>query len=134
MTRHRPWREDHPDAVIVDRRSQWGNPFVVGVAPAERTVGFDWNVPPEVSTSTGRSRPREQSAGGAQGAVVQWVANRDQAVECFGSWLEHQRHRDAAAFAAYLAPLVGRDLACWCPLDLACHADVLLELAREVLA
>jgi len=26
--------------------------------------------------------------------------------------------------------LAGHDLACWCPLDLACHADVLLEVAR----
>jgi len=28
--------------------------------------------------------------------------------------------------------LAGRDLACWCPPDLACHADVLLKLANEV--
>ena len=26
--------------------------------------------------------------------------------------------------------LVGRDLACWCPLDESCHADVLLHLAN----
>lgn len=28
-----------------------------------------------------------------------------------------------------LEPLRGKDLACWCPLDQPCHADVLLELA-----
>jgi hypothetical protein len=28
--------------------------------------------------------------------------------------------------------LRGHDLACWCPLDQPCHADVLLELANEV--
>lgn len=33
--------------------------------------------------------------------------------------------------AADLAPLRGRDLACWCPLTRPCHADVLLELANE---
>jgi len=27
--------------------------------------------------------------------------------------------------------LAGKDLACWCPLDQPCHADVLLELANE---
>lgn len=27
--------------------------------------------------------------------------------------------------------LRGHDLACWCPLDEPCHADVLLELANE---
>lgn len=29
------------------------------------------------------------------------------------------------------ADLAGRDLACWCPLDQPCHADVLLELANQ---
>jgi hypothetical protein len=29
-----------------------------------------------------------------------------------------------------LAALRGKDLACWCPLDQPCHADVLLELAN----
>lgn len=28
------------------------------------------------------------------------------------------------------AELAGRDLACWCPLDQPCHADVLLEIAN----
>jgi hypothetical protein len=27
--------------------------------------------------------------------------------------------------------LAGRDLACWCPLDVPCHADVLLAVANE---
>ena len=27
--------------------------------------------------------------------------------------------------------LRGHDLACWCPLDQPCHADVLLELANQ---
>lgn len=26
--------------------------------------------------------------------------------------------------------LAGRDLACWCPLDRACHADTLLQIAN----
>jgi hypothetical protein len=32
---------------------------------------------------------------------------------------------------AFLAPLRGKDLACWCPLDQPCHADVLLKLANR---
>lgn len=28
------------------------------------------------------------------------------------------------------AELAGKDLACWCPLDEPCHADVLLEVAN----
>ena len=31
---------------------------------------------------------------------------------------------------AALPELRGHDLACWCPLDQPCHADVLLELAN----
>jgi hypothetical protein len=27
--------------------------------------------------------------------------------------------------------LAGRDLACWCPLDQPCHADVLLQVANQ---
>lgn len=30
--------------------------------------------------------------------------------------------------------LAGRDLACWCPMDSACHADVLLRIANEAVA
>ena len=30
-----------------------------------------------------------------------------------------------------LRPLRGKNLACWCPLDQPCHADVLLEIAND---
>lgn len=29
-----------------------------------------------------------------------------------------------------LAALRGKNLGCWCPLDMPCHADVLLDLAN----
>jgi hypothetical protein len=32
---------------------------------------------------------------------------------------------------SFLVPLRGKDLACWCPLDQPCHADVLLDLANR---
>jgi|HubBroStandDraft_6_1064221.scaffolds.fasta_scaffold04948_10 hypothetical protein len=31
---------------------------------------------------------------------------------------------------AWLSPLRGKNLACWCSLDQPCHADVLLEIAN----
>jgi hypothetical protein len=37
---------------------------------------------------------------------------------------------DARLIASIRLELAGRDLACWCPLDQPCHADVLLELAN----
>jgi len=30
-----------------------------------------------------------------------------------------------------LEPLKGKDLACWCPLDKPCHANVILKILRE---
>jgi hypothetical protein len=38
---------------------------------------------------------------------------------------------DRQAILAALKSLRGKDLACWCPLDQPCHADVLLELANR---
>ena len=35
-----------------------------------------------------------------------------------------------SGLADAIAGLAGRDLACWCPPDQPCHADVLLELAN----
>jgi len=31
----------------------------------------------------------------------------------------------------YLDELKGKDLACWCPLDKKCHADILLKMLGE---
>ncbi len=36
----------------------------------------------------------------------------------------------APSAAEIRAELAGKDLACWCPLDQPCHADVLLEIAN----
>lgn len=38
--------------------------------------------------------------------------------------------RYRALVAAVRDELTGRPLACWCPLDVPCHADVLLNLAN----
>lgn len=40
------------------------------------------------------------------------------------------RYRREVAPALDVTVLRGRNLACWCPLDGPCHADVLLELAN----
>jgi hypothetical protein len=38
--------------------------------------------------------------------------------------------KSRATFRDALAGLRGKNLACWCPLNQPCHADVLLELAN----
>ena len=41
----------------------------------------------------------------------------------YRKWLEEKLYRDPN----FLEPLRGKDLACWCPLDKPCHADILLR-------
>jgi hypothetical protein len=52
------------------------------------------------------------------------------AVDSFRSRLEENLHHDARVINADIFKLRGKNLACWCPLDQPCHADVLLELAN----
>lgn len=89
-------------AIYVGRPSQWGNPFEVGMV-------------------------------GAQGAVDAFAVH----LSAYFGWEARTVRRafypwpaESSAFRDWLAPLRGHDLACWCPLDQPCHADVLLELAN----
>ena len=43
----------------------------------------------------------------------------------------HLAKMDASERKEFLAPLRGKDLGCWCPLDLPCHADILLKWANR---
>ena len=89
-------------AVYVGRPSRWGNPW-----RAEQVQGVGW-----CCTDPG-------------GRIVQARDRHDAhdlATAHFRAWLPRQ--------ALDLAPLRGRPLACWCPLDVPCHANVLLEVAN----
>lgn len=46
--------------------------------------------------------------------------------ELYAQWINHGPDDEVPD----LTPLIGRDLACWCPLDRPCHADVLLRFAN----
>lgn len=93
-------------AVYVGRPSRWGNPYLVH---AEEIVvhgdGRDWYCP--------------LSIGGAPAS----------AVDLYREDLEHGRL--SYGIGVVRAYLRGRDLACWCPLDQPCHADVLLKVANR---
>lgn len=70
-----------------------------------------------------------------------WTAH-DLAVACFRNWLRRGPgpevtpanpftfRAELVRLLAALSKLRGKDLMCWCPLDVPCHADVLLELAN----
>lgn len=53
-------------------------------------------------------------------------AERQRVTELFARWLITSDVRMSQA----RYELRGRDLACWCPLDQPCHADVLLKVAN----
>ena len=59
---------------------------------------------------------------------LQKVGDRQTAVDLFR---EFRVQRILNGFALLnLSEIRGHDLACWCPLDQPCHADVLLEIAN----
>ena len=55
---------------------------------------------------------------------------RDEAIIRFSNYLEEQMKENPEQFEEWIAPLRGKDLACWCALESVCHADVLLRLAN----
>lgn len=120
MTRQRPWRADHPDAVIVDRRSAFGNPFVAG----QQFVTVSALNDPEAEIHLLVIASREDAAG----AFHEWLD---------GQWAVTDLADKRTWILGHLSELTGRDLACWCPLERGadgkhqCHADALLELANS---
>jgi hypothetical protein len=96
------------DAVYVGRPTRWGNPWRV---VRERRSWLD-----EAAHRHPHSvyDPARQSYLGS-------FACEDRA----RYWAAQGFRRD---FDGDLAPLRDKRLACWCPLDQPCHADVLIEL------
>ena len=107
-----------PNTVYVGRPSKWGNPFKDGV---------DW-----VYVYAGHRRK----------VLDPWVVYSDypfvSSVSLFRDLMMnlHSHEVEGPIQAKFqlmrdtIFDLRGKDLACWCPLDQPCHADVLLELAN----
>lgn len=107
LSRRKGWRKPE-NTVVVARPSKWGNPFTIDGAIA-----------------AGYSENREDGREIAAGAFRDWMHGNTWAAGSGPEW-ESRRLR----MLAELAELAGKNLACWCPLDQPCHADVLLELAN----
>ena len=56
------------------------------------------------------------------------VKDRAEAVALYRLWVDDCANRGVPLCLPWLR---GKDLACWCPLDQPCHADILLELANN---
>ena len=120
------WRK--PDgAICVTRGTRWGNPFRVGSFYSDRTP-YDECPYPEDTGTPFMWWCRRMNSG-------EWVAihrnpilDNAKAVELFRRWVTF---RDDVWTPEVFGQLRGHDLACWCPLDMTCHADVLLEIANK---
>jgi len=89
-----------PNTVVVSRPSKWGNPYRLAA----------WNKP------TAATR-----------AVLVALFRRDLRSTITD---EARGHYHRVQYFIDAHGLAGKNLACWCPLDQPCHADVLLELAN----
>jgi hypothetical protein len=109
--RTKGWRM--PDGVVyVGRPTRWGNPWSVA---AYYEAGYSGSTDDAVAACVEMYRA--------------WMTRSR------SSWSgdvsdEHVKLGKAVVVPPDISTLRGRDLACWCPLDQPCHADVLLELAN----
>lgn len=103
LRRTKGWRMPE-NTVKVDRTTRWGNPYKIGGTDHENDIVED--------------------AADAKHAF--WMLRGEQ-----------EEAHDEGHFIQIIADirneLRGKNLACWCPLDQPCHADVLLEIANRPL-
>ena len=129
MSRQHPWRKDHPDAVIVARPSRWGNEYAVGATIRDFRIECE-RQGKDASHAFAPAVVTRRVADLPSFMAIRTVRDRADAVECFRLLVAEFEWDDEDGFRSWLSPLAGRDLACWCPLDQPCHADVLLEVAN----
>lgn len=141
--RTKGWRMPE-GAVYVGRGTKWGNPFKVGDAQVRMPAldGGKWEHEGRLHKTSGQSHAFFHPAPLGEPMPVTWHhvqdATAEQCVRLFAERIgfadlnhgAYQVPEHAAFRAAVRDDLAGRDLACWCPLDQPCHADVLLELAN----
>jgi hypothetical protein len=59
------------------------------------------------------------------------ATSRAEAIEHFASAVASGTGQLPFTTSDVVRELAGHDLACWCPLDVPCHADVLLDVANR---
>ncbi|MFN3473525.1 MAG: DUF4326 domain-containing protein [Blastomonas sp.] len=105
---------DHPIRIQLRRTKGWRMPEnTVSVARPTK-----WGNPYKVA-------PAFESDGFKFPEVTPEIA-----VQCYRERYEAAMRQWESTRAA-MEELRGKNLACWCPLDAPCHADVLLELANR---
>ncbi|WP_054246412.1 DUF4326 domain-containing protein [Rhodococcus jostii] len=132
-------------AVYVGRGSRWGNPFTLGgpnglACVPGAVTGADWEFEDRISAA-GMRHDFFHADDRVTRCEIRNLT-RGEAVALYrealtGSIVHLRRPRlrlgprdNPVTVDTIRAELPGRDLACWCPLDQPCHADILLELAN----
>lgn len=101
-------------AVYVGRPTMYGNPYEV------KRFGLDGALALYRNSITGYWTPDAVPRG----------TSVEVAYACHMEVREQFRRAGCRDIEFMIRQLRGKDLACWCPLDQPCHADVLLELAN----
>lgn len=112
--RTKGWRMPE-NTVNVGRPSKWGNPFAIKSVDALGFYPYGWKVLGEPSVASFNRIYMNETDAAARS--VHLYRGEIELLLSIGA-------RD-------LSELRGKNLACWCPLDQPCHADVLLELANQ---
>lgn len=108
LSRRKGWRMP-PNTVNVARPGPFGNPWTIKGARAVGYLGADAKI-----------------AAYCVSLYRDWLASPPRSLT---QMLYRGEEKRAAIFQG-LPGLRGKNLACWCPLDQPCHADVLLDLAN----
>lgn len=90
-----------------------------------------WRMPPDTVKVDRSTRWGNPFPIGREGPLGRKAPDAEGAVGFFTAMLGDAELRRAAGYPGDLAPLRGKNLACWCRPGWACHADVLLRLANQ---
>lgn len=110
LRRTKGWRKPE-DAIVVARPSKWGNPFW----HAQKFHGLDLALALYRNLAHGIWDPSL-----VRGLPLSYYDDHQ-------AWL---RRVGEHPIEAARRELTDHNLACWCPLDQPCHADVLLDIAN----
>jgi len=128
LRRTKGWRKPE-GAIVVARPSTWGNPYHVGTMadiygtyyPLNHDALVVWH-----QDRKGFKRSGEWSGFADRAEATRFAVDLyRRSLLAVSNGIDGARHLDY-----YLGDLRGHDLACWCPPELPCHADALLEIAN----